>query len=132
VFLIGKSMGGRVGCHLAAEPGTDVAGVICLGYPLRSGSTGALRDEVLLALRKPILFVQGTRDPLGPLDKLAEVRAKMQAATKAANQLFIVEGGNHSLEVPGGRKAKAEAQALSDARVLDAIAEFTAIASLPT
>jgi predicted alpha/beta-hydrolase family hydrolase len=131
VFLIGKSMGGRVGCHLALE--ADVAGVVCLGYPLRSGATGALRDEVLLSLRKPILFVQGTRDPLGPLDKLAEVRAQM----KTPNTLVVVEGGNHSLEVPKGRerghgkdKEKGGAQAASDGMVLDAIARFTnAIAS---
>jgi len=122
-FLIGKSMGGRVGCHLALEE--DVAGVICLGYPLRSGA-GALRDEVLLALRRPILFVQGTRDPLCPLDKLAEVRAKMEKASTASNTLVVVEGGNHSLEVSGGRKAKAALQADSDAKVLDAIARFTA------
>ena len=32
LFLVGKSMGGRVGCHLALEE--PVAGVICLGYPL--------------------------------------------------------------------------------------------------
>ena len=64
VFLIGKSMGGRVGCHLALEE--PVAGVICLGYPLQSGATGAMRDEVLLALRTPILFVQGSRDALCP------------------------------------------------------------------
>src|SRR6516164_6231938 len=50
LFLIGKSMGGRIGCHVSAEPDVgDLAGVICLGYPLRSGATGALRDEVLLA-----------------------------------------------------------------------------------
>ena len=42
LFLVGKSMGGRVGCHVALEE--TVAGVICLGYPLQSGSTGALRD----------------------------------------------------------------------------------------
>ncbi len=120
-FLIGKSMGGRVGCHLAVEE--QVAGVICLGYPLRSGATGALRDEVLLALRTPAMFVQGTRDPLCPLDKLAEVRHRMTAT----NTLFIVEGGNHSLEVAAAdRKARGETQADSDARVLDAIARFTA------
>jgi predicted alpha/beta-hydrolase family hydrolase len=120
VFLIGKSMGGRVGCHLALEE--DVAGVICLGCPLKSGATGKLRDEVLVALRRPILFVQGTRDPLCPLDRLAEVRARMTARST----LVIVEGGNHSLEVSAAqRKAAGETQADSDARVLEAIEDFT-------
>jgi len=53
VFLIGKSMGSRMGCHLTVElqgaPPSPVAGVICLGYPLVSGSSGAMRDQVLLA-----------------------------------------------------------------------------------
>jgi predicted alpha/beta-hydrolase family hydrolase len=121
VFLIGKSMGGRVGCHLALEE--EVAGVICLGYPLKSGATGALRDEVLVALRRPILFVQGSRDPLCPLDLLAEVRARM----KAPNTLLVVEGGNHSLEVSAAqRKSAGETQADSDARVLEAIRAFGA------
>ena len=93
MFLIGKSMGGRVGCHLALEE--QVAGVICLGYPLQSGATGAMRDEVLVALRTPILFVQGSRDSFCPLDQLAAVRARMTAPST----LLVVEGGNHSLEV---------------------------------
>ena len=116
LFLIGKSMGGRVGCHVALEE--QVAGVICLGYPLQSGASGAMRDEVLLALRVPILFVQGSRDSLCPLDKLAAVRARMTAPST----LLIVEGGNHSLEVSAAqRKASGATQADSDARVLDAI-----------
>jgi len=119
VFLIGKSMGGRVGCHLALEE--KVAGVICLGYPLQSGATGALRDEVLLALGTPILFVQGSRDSLCPLDKLAAVRARMTAPST----LLVVEGGNHSLEVSAAeRKATGTTQADSDARVLEAIGAF--------
>jgi len=119
VFLIGKSMGGRVGCHLALEE--SVAGVICLGYPLQSGATGAMRDEVLLALRTPILFVQGSRDALCPLDKLAAVRARMTAPST----LLVVEGGNHSLEVSAAeRKATGTTQADSDARVLAAIRAF--------
>lgn len=126
LFLIGKSMGGRVGCHVALEE--SVAGVICLGYPLQSGATGAMRDEVLIALRTPILFVQGSRDPLCPLDQLAEVRARMTAPST----LLIVEGGNHSLELAKGRgKAASKAanktanlQGDSDARVLEAIGAF--------
>jgi predicted alpha/beta-hydrolase family hydrolase len=122
LFLIGKSMGGRIGCHVAAEPDTkDVAGVICLGYPLRSGSTGALRDEVLLALRRPILFVQGSRDPLCPLADLESVRRRM----RAESTLLVVEDGNHSLELPAAKR-KGSGQAASDARVLDAIRGFAA------
>jgi predicted alpha/beta-hydrolase family hydrolase len=120
VFLVGKSMGGRVGCHVALEE--PVAGVICLGYPLRSAA-GAMRDEVLLALRTPILFVQGSRDALCPLDKLAKLRARMQAPS----MLLVVEGGNHSLEVSAAaRKAGGGTQAESDARVFEAISVFVA------
>jgi predicted alpha/beta-hydrolase family hydrolase len=117
VFLAGKSMGGRIGCHVALEEA--VAGVVCLGYPLVAGGSGAVRDEVLLALRTPILFAQGTRDALCPLPRLEEVRARMTAP----NRLHVVDGGNHSLEVAGGKKA-ADAQRDSDAAVLEAIRRF--------
>ena len=90
-------MGSRIGCHLANQEA--VTGLVCLGYPLVAAGTGAVRDEVLLALSTPILFVQGTRDPLGPLDQLASVRSKM----RSRNELHVVEGGNHSLEIPGGK-----------------------------
>lgn len=116
--LVGKSMGGRVGCHLALEE--PVAGVVCLGYPLR-GQRGDLRDEVLLALRAPILFAQGSRDALCPLELLERVRGRMTAPST----LHVVEGGNHSLEV-GVRAlaARGETQEDVDARVLGAIAEL--------
>ena len=43
-FLIGKSMGGRIGCHVALEE--MVTGVICMGYPLCGGGDLAkLRDK---------------------------------------------------------------------------------------
>ncbi|TMP94606.1 MAG: alpha/beta hydrolase, partial [Verrucomicrobia bacterium] len=55
-ILIGKSMGGRVGCHLALEEKVD--GLVCLGYPLCAmGDRTKLRDDVLRALTTPILFV---------------------------------------------------------------------------
>lgn len=128
VILIGKSMGGRIGCHLALEEeaASRIAGVVCLGYPLRSGASGALRDQVLLALRRPALFVQGTRDPLCPLDLLESVRVKMPAP----NTLEVVEGGNHSLEVSAQqRRAAGQTQSGSDERVLEAIRAF--VSSLP-
>ena len=43
VFLAGKSMGSRVGCHLALEEPVD--GLVCFGYPLQGmGKTAKLRD----------------------------------------------------------------------------------------
>ena len=118
VVLVGKSMGSRVGCHVALEEPVDA--LVCLGYPLR-GARGELRSEVLLALRTPVLFVEGTRDPLCPLDALEDVRRRMRAPTA----LHRVEGGNHSLEV-GARalRAAGESRADVDARTLRAIAAF--------
>jgi predicted alpha/beta-hydrolase family hydrolase len=120
VFLIGKSMGGRVGCHVALAE--SVAGVICLGYPLCGGGDPAkLRDKVLRELRTPILFVQGTRDPLCPLDLLQNVINEMQAQ----HFLHIVEGGDHSLQVTKRQLQKAgETQEEVDQRILAAIAQF--------
>jgi len=121
VVLIGKSMGGRVGCHLALEE--SVAGVVCLGYPLKgAGKAGQLRDEVLLALRTPVLFVQGTRDALCPLDLLEQVRSRMQAQS----ELAVVETGDHSLLATKGHlRAQGVTQQDVDARVLAAIDAFT-------
>jgi len=119
VILAGKSMGGRVGCHVALEEA--VSGVVCFGYPLRGMGKGPLRDAVLLALRVPVLFVQGTRDSLCPLDLLEAVRSKMTAPS----ELFVVEDGDHSLEVTRtALKARGEAQSDVDARILGAVARF--------
>jgi predicted alpha/beta-hydrolase family hydrolase len=94
IFLIGKSMGGRIGCHVALEE--KVSGLICLGYPLCAmGDRTKMRDQVLRDSEAPILFVQGTRDALCPPDLLENVRAQM----KAPNFLHAVEGGDHSLLV---------------------------------
>lgn len=97
LVLAGKSMGSRVGCHLANEPDVrDVAAILCFGYPLVSpGKKRSVRDQVLLELSVPILFVQGTRDRLCPLEDLQEVRDRMAAPS----ELHVVETGDHSLRV---------------------------------
>jgi len=119
-ILIGKSMGGRVGCHVSLEE--KVAGLVCLGYPLCAmGDRTKIRDEILRTLSTPILFVQGTRDSLCPLDLLESVRAKM----KAPNFLHVVDGGDHSLRVPKRQlQASGEAQERVDRRILKAITGF--------
>ena len=120
IFLIGKSMGGRIGCHVSLEE--KVNGLICLGYPLCAmGDRSKLRDQALRDLRTPILFVQGTRDALCPLDLLEFVRPQMTAP----NFLHLVEGGDHSLAV---RKKDLgnDTQEAVDQRIATAIREFVA------
>ena len=120
IILIGKSMGGRIGCHVALEE--KVNGIVCLGYPLcAGGDRSKLRDQVLRDLRTPILFVQGTRDPLCPLDLFESIRSEMNAP----NFLHVVEGGDHSLLV---RKKDLgnEAQEDVDQRIGRAISDFVA------
>ena len=120
VVLIGKSMGGRVGCHVALEE--TVAAVICLGYPLcGDGDCTKLRDAVLRELTTPILFVQGTRDGMCPLDVLEGVRGEMCAK----NGLHVVKGGDHSLLVTKTElKAEGKTQAEVDRESIGAIREF--------
>src|SRR6266550_4380112 len=123
IFLIGKSMGGRIGCHVALEEA--VAGLVCLGYPLCAmGDRSKLRDQVLRDLRTPILFVQGTRDPLCPLDLLENVRSQMMAP----NFLRVVEGGDHSLIVRK-KDLGSETQEDVDQRIAKAISDFVAVQS---
>jgi hypothetical protein len=119
-ILIGKSMGGRIGCHVSLEEKVDA--LVCLGYPLCAmGDRTKLRDQVLRALTRPILFVQGTRDSLCPLDLLERVRAE----TKARNFLHVVEGGDHSLRVPKRRLgAIGKTQENVDDEILKAITGF--------
>ena len=119
-FLIGKSMGGRVGCHVSLEDKVD--GLICLGYPLCAmGDRTKLRDEVLRALTTPILFVQGTRDSLCPLDLLKRVRTEM----KGPNALHLVQGGDHSLRVAKHQlQASGQTQEDIDRQILHVIADF--------
>jgi len=118
--LIGKSMGGRIGCHVSLEEKVD--GLVCLGYPLCAmGDRTKVRDEVLRALTTPIVFVQGTRDSLCPLDLLERVRTEM----KTGNFLHLVDGGDHSLRLPKRQlQGTSKTQEDIDHEILKAIAGF--------
>jgi predicted alpha/beta-hydrolase family hydrolase len=120
IVLAGKSMGGRVGCHVALTDPVDA--LICFGYPLcGAGDRSRLRDAVLVESKAPILFAQGTRDALCPLDLLEDVRKRMQAPST----LHVVEGGDHSLMVAkAALKALGSSQEDMDDRLLNAIARF--------
>lgn len=91
----GKSMGGRMASHVAAQ-GADVAGLVFLGYPLHPpGKPDKLRIVHLDQIKAPMLFFAGTRDPLCNLDLLKTTIDKL----KAPITLHVIEGGDHSFKV---------------------------------
>ncbi|MGB2264162.1 MAG: alpha/beta fold hydrolase [Glaciecola sp.] len=68
LWIGGKSMGGRVACHVANDVAhiNHIDGVIALGYPFHPvGKPEKLRLEVLQASLLPVLICQGDRDALG-------------------------------------------------------------------
>ncbi|XP_051151234.1 uncharacterized protein LOC127265475 [Andrographis paniculata] len=94
LVLAGKSMGSRVSCMVAVEEDIAASVIICLGYPLK-GINGAVRDETLLQLSVPVVFVQGSKDQLCPLERLEAVRKKMKSNTS----LHVIDGGDHSFKI---------------------------------
>ena len=93
VVLAGKSMGGRMGSHVAAD-GEDVVGLVFYGYPLVGIGKTEPRDVAHLEqVGAPMLFVQGTRDRLAPIDLITPVVDSLGAS------MYIVEDGDHSFRV---------------------------------
>ena len=121
LFIGGKSMGGRIATHVAADrgagaPGVNnvrgegvlghpIAGIVLLGYPLHPpGRPDDRRDSHLPGVGSPMLFVQGSRDTFGTPGELEPI---VSALTPPAT-LHVVAGGDHSFKVP---KLEADAQA---------------------
>lgn len=115
VFLGGKSMGGRVGSHLAGDGGWESAGLVYYGYPLVPLGKPEPRDTSHLSrISAPQLFFAGTRDRLSPPDRIVPLVASLSGATAE-----VIEGGDHSFNVPkkSGRTQK---------EVIGELAELTA------
>lgn len=102
LVLGGKSMGGRIASQVMAGDekesfADDVAGLVFLGYPLHPpGNPARLRVEHLEHIKKPLLFVQGTRDALGSPDEIMPYIKNLRPAAK----IYEIEGGDHSFKTP--------------------------------
>ncbi len=90
VFLVGKSMGGRMSAILAESLAVD--GVICLGYPFIPLSGGEPRLEPIEKCLAPLLVIQGERDKFGHKG-LVETWAVMDKV-----QLQWLIDGDHSFK----------------------------------
>jgi predicted alpha/beta-hydrolase family hydrolase len=112
LFAGGKSLGGRMTSTAASsQPLPGVRGLVFLGFPLHaSGRPDATRATHLHDVALPLLFVQGTRDPLADL---ALVRPLCGELGPRAT-LHIVDGGDHSFHVLE-RSGRSDAEALAEA-----------------
>ncbi len=92
----GKSMGGRIAAQMVADAVLEVDRLVFLGYPLHPpGKKDRLRDAPLYAIKIPMLFFAGTRDPLCDLALLTPVLEDVTAPW----ELEIIQGGDHSFKV---------------------------------
>lgn len=116
--MAGKSMGGRMATHVAAQPEAwdlpvPLVAAVAFGYPLKPpGPRGGDRVSHLARLAVPVLVVQGTRDTFGGPD---DVRAAITDAPRVT--VRDVDTGDHSLKVTvasGRRQADVEADIADD------------------
>ncbi|MEX1024484.1 MAG: alpha/beta family hydrolase [Planctomycetota bacterium] len=114
VLLAGKSLGARIGTHLAAK-NVPCAGLILFGYPLHPAKQPAkLRREHFPAIVQPALFLTGTRDALAELELL---RSSLRTFGGKAT-LHVVDDADHSFHV---RKSSGRDDAAVLVELLDAV-----------
>ncbi len=121
LFIGGKSMGGRIATQVAAaDPNLPIEGLVLLGYPLHPpGRPDQKRDKHLPAIRRPMLFLQGSRDAFG---MPSEMRAILDGLTPRP-VLDVVADGDHSFKLS---KKNPAAQSALFANVQSAIATWIA------
>lgn len=117
VLAGGKSLGGRMTSHAAADGGLPQArGLVFFGFPLHpADDVGTKRAEHLPRVPQPLLFLQGTRDELAELPLVQQVVAGLGARAR----IHVVEDADHSFAVrkTRGHDPKAVIPALADATV---------------
>src|SRR5882672_10441464 len=113
----GKSMGGRMTSHAAAQRPLDgVRGLVFFGFPLHPPNRpGTKRADHLAKVSVPMLFMAGTRDTFADLKLLRPICAKLGSRAT----LHIFEKADHSFHV-------LKSSGKSDEEVLRELAEKTA------
>ena len=125
LFAGGKSMGGRMTSRaLAEQPMDPVRGIVFLGFPLHPpGKPSRTRADHLRDITAPMLFVQGTRDKLAPLDSMREVVEGLNADRPGRAQVHVVDTADHGFAVLK-RSGRTDDEALDE--IADAVTGFCA------
>ena len=117
----GKSLGGMLAAQAvrdAAQP--NVEALVLLSYPLHApGRPSNANAGRLEGLKQPILFLEGTRDPLADLTLM---RALVERLGPRA-RLVVVQDGDHSFALPEG-SGRTQAEVFE--QLASAIADFAA------
>lgn len=103
VFISGKSYGGRMASHLAAE-NTDltIRGLMYFGFPLHApGKASTDRAKHLDSITHPQLFLQGANDALADIQLMRQLINKMPSA-----KLIEFDGADHSFKARGIKPTK--------------------------
>ncbi|MGE0867036.1 MAG: alpha/beta family hydrolase [Kofleriaceae bacterium] len=97
MFAGGKSFGGRMTSRAhAAQPLAGLRGLVFLGFPLHPADKPSIeRADHLASAAGPMLFVQGTRDELAPLETLRPVIRRLGRRARLA----VVDGADHGFDV---------------------------------
>ena len=116
----GKSFGGRMTSQAQAlSPLPGVRGLVFLGYPLHPpGRPSDERGAHLFEVKIPMLFLQGTRDPLANTELIQGLVQKL--GSRATLKLF--QDADHSFHVPA-RAGRKDAEVRAE--MLDALAAWT-------
>jgi predicted alpha/beta-hydrolase family hydrolase len=131
LFIGGKSMGGRIATHVAAEdPTLPVAGLVLLGYPLHPpGKPDQRRDAHLPEVRRPTLIVQGSKDTFGTPQELEGVLERMTPRPV----LHVIAGGDHSFNVSRSHARQSAVDAVIQSAITTWIVQvMQAVAETPT
>lgn len=95
LWLGGHSFGGRMASHAVARGLVDPVGLIFCSFPLHNpGKPATDRAAHLDAIRKPMLFLSGTRDSLAERALLDEVVAGLSSA-----ELHWLDTADHGYRV---------------------------------
>lgn len=113
VVIGGRSMGGRMAAHVAAD-GAHVRGLVFLGFPLHpAGKPDVARAAPLARIAAPMLFVQGTRDALAERPLMRGVLDGLPRAT-----LVEIPDGDHGFRIPRRHGTEAEVRATIAAAII--------------
>ena len=120
LLLGGKSLSTLVLIRVLA-PGLDpVAGAVLLGFPLHQPNRPSARNAAgLEKLALPMLFVQGSADPLADLSLMKGLVAKLGPRA----QLHVVKKADHQFQVPA-ESGRNQPQVIDE--IAGAIADFAA------